>query len=95
MTNRSRGEHLAGKGGTSTEFNDYRDYSAAHVSRLSFTRRARDLGFSIDQIRALLGPRKPLAWAVPPIIDVGVGGAIEVHRAVVAQDARSCAIFRF
>jgi Cu(I)-responsive transcriptional regulator len=34
---------------------NYRDYSAAHVSRLSFTRRARDLGFSIDQIRALLG----------------------------------------
>lgn len=26
-TNRSRGEHLAGKGGTSTEFNDYRDYA--------------------------------------------------------------------
>ena len=33
---------------------NYRDYSTAHVSRLSFTRRARDLGFSIDQIRALL-----------------------------------------
>lgn len=34
---------------------NYRYYSAAHVSRLSFTRRARDLGFSIEQIRALLG----------------------------------------
>ena len=33
---------------------NYRDYSDAHVSRLSFTRRARDLGFSIEQIRALL-----------------------------------------
>jgi Cu(I)-responsive transcriptional regulator len=33
---------------------NYRDYSAAHVSRLSFTRRARDLGFSIEQIRELL-----------------------------------------
>jgi DNA-binding transcriptional MerR regulator len=32
----------------------YRDYSATHASRLSFTRRARDLGFSIEQIRALL-----------------------------------------
>ena len=31
MTNRSRGEHLAGKGGTSTEFNDYRDYSAGDI----------------------------------------------------------------
>ena len=33
MTNRSRGEHLAGKGGTSTEFNDYRDYSAGDDMR--------------------------------------------------------------
>ncbi|SIO52139.1 transcriptional regulator, MerR family [Bradyrhizobium erythrophlei] len=33
---------------------NYRDYSAEHVSRLAFTRRARDLGFSIDQIRTLL-----------------------------------------
>jgi Cu(I)-responsive transcriptional regulator len=33
---------------------NYRDYSVAHVTRLTFTRRARDLGFSIEQIRALL-----------------------------------------
>jgi Cu(I)-responsive transcriptional regulator len=33
---------------------NYREYSAAHVTRLSFIRRARDLGFSIEQIRALL-----------------------------------------
>lgn len=32
-TNRSRGEHLAGKGGTSTEFNDYRDYVAGDDMR--------------------------------------------------------------
>jgi DNA-binding transcriptional MerR regulator len=34
---------------------NYRDYSDAHVSRLAFTRRARALGFSIEQVRALLG----------------------------------------
>jgi uncharacterized protein (DUF58 family) len=28
LTNRNRGEHLSGKGGTSTEFSDYRDYVA-------------------------------------------------------------------
>ena len=28
LTNRSRGEHLTGKGGTSTEFSDYRNYVA-------------------------------------------------------------------
>jgi Cu(I)-responsive transcriptional regulator len=33
---------------------NYRDYSDEHVSRLTFTRRARDLGFSIEQIWALL-----------------------------------------
>lgn len=33
LTNRSRGEHLAGKGGTSTEFNDYRDYAAGDDTR--------------------------------------------------------------
>jgi Cu(I)-responsive transcriptional regulator len=33
---------------------NYRDYSAEHVRHLSFARRARDLGFSIEQIRELL-----------------------------------------
>jgi Cu(I)-responsive transcriptional regulator len=32
----------------------YRDYGAADIYRLAFIRRARDLGFSIDQIRDLL-----------------------------------------
>ncbi len=34
---------------------NYRAYSADHLGRLSFIRRARDLGFTLDQIRALLG----------------------------------------
>ena len=34
---------------------NYRSYDAAHLRRLSFIRRARDLGFSIDQVRELMG----------------------------------------
>ena len=36
FTNRSRGEHLSSRGGTSNEFSDYRDYSAGDDIRYVF-----------------------------------------------------------
>lgn len=35
--------------------NGYRDYSAKHIERLSFLKRARDFGFPIEDCRKLLG----------------------------------------
>lgn len=34
---------------------NYRTYEDSHLRRLSFIRRARDLGFSIDHVRELMG----------------------------------------
>lgn len=33
----------------------YRSYEGDHVTRLGFVRRARELGFTLDEVRALLG----------------------------------------
>ncbi len=33
----------------------YRSYSPEHVDRLGFVRRARELGFTLDEVRALFG----------------------------------------
>lgn len=34
---------------------NYRIYDQAHLDRLSFVKRSRDLGFTLDQVRTLLG----------------------------------------
>src|SRR5882724_8722202 len=43
---------------------NYRSYAASHVQRLTFIRRSRDLGFTIEQVRDLLqlADRKDRPW---------------------------------
>ena len=40
----------------------HRNYASAHVRRLTFIRRARELGFAIEDIRALLDLAEPVAY---------------------------------
>jgi len=52
---------------------NYRSYDPAHLRRLSFIRRARDLGFSLDQVKTLLtlsDDRKQSCAAVDDIAKV-------------------------
>ena len=43
---------------------NYRSYGSSELGRLTFIRRARNLGFAIEQVRALLKSRRRAAAAV-------------------------------
>lgn len=47
-------EHIGLLAAPARTSGNYRAYSREHLERLSFVRRARDLGFSLDQVRELL-----------------------------------------
>jgi MerR family mercuric resistance operon transcriptional regulator len=49
----------------------YRMYSSAHVDRLRFIRRARDLGLSIDEVRHLLGLADQKSKSCGKVRDLG------------------------
>ncbi|MCJ2070466.1 Cu(I)-responsive transcriptional regulator [Methylobacterium sp. J-030] len=52
----------------------YRDYGAADLHRLGFIRHARDLGFSLDRIRVLLG-----LWSDPGRSNADVKAIAKAH----------------
>ncbi|SDD95489.1 MerR family transcriptional regulator [Belnapia rosea] len=66
---------------------NYRAYTAAHLSRLSFIRRARDLGFSLDQIRTLLGIAEQQDQSCEAIDAIARGHLVDVNQKIAALQA--------
>jgi Cu(I)-responsive transcriptional regulator len=66
---------------------NYRDYSTEHVGRLTFIRRSRDLGFSIDQIRALLDLADQKAQSCKAVDAIAREHLVEVKRKLADLDA--------
>ena len=48
----------------------YRMYDTADVRRLAFVRRARELGFTLDDVRALLPCQRSMAGVLAPTHDI-------------------------
>jgi len=61
---------------------NYRSYDRAHLNRLSFIRRARDLGFSLDQIRTLLALSDDRDQPCAAIDAIARGHRAEVERKI-------------
>ena len=61
---------------------NYRLYDRDALSRLSFVRRARDLGFSLDQVRALLGLSDDRSRSCCEIDALAVAHLAEVDRKI-------------
>lgn len=75
----------------------YRTYAGEHRQRLSMIRRARELGFSVDDIRALIGLEEPRPCAeVEPIAAAHLANVrakiIDLQRleAILDQAVRGC-----
>lgn len=61
---------------------NYRAYGAPDLNRLSFIRRARDLGFSLDQVRALLELSDDKARDCATLDDLARDHLAEVERKI-------------
>jgi DNA-binding transcriptional MerR regulator len=59
---------------------NYRAYGRGHLGRLSFIRRARDLGFSIEQVKALLGLADQRERSCEAVDVIARGHLAEVER---------------
>lgn len=62
---------------------NYRAYGREHLERLSFVRRARDLGFSLDQVRELLRLSDQRDRPCEEVDRIARGHLAEVERKIV------------
>jgi Cu(I)-responsive transcriptional regulator len=61
---------------------NYRVYGASHLARLSFIRRARDLGFSLDAVRDLLTLSDEKSRSCAAVDDIAGAHLAEVDRKI-------------
>ncbi|WP_149536669.1 MerR family transcriptional regulator [Siccirubricoccus phaeus] len=66
---------------------NYRSYGTAHLERLSFVRRARELGFSLDQVRELLQLADDRGRSCEAVDQVAREHLEEVERKIAALEA--------
>lgn len=71
---------------------NYRAYGAPDLNRLSFIRRARDLGFSLDQVRALLELSDDKARDCATVDDLARAHLAEVERKIGDLEALKAAL---
>ncbi|GLI95095.1 MerR family transcriptional regulator [Methylocystis echinoides] len=62
--------------------NGYRVYGAEHLRRLSFVRRSRQLGFSLDEIRGLLRLVDDDAYTCPQVRELTLHHVVEIRRKI-------------
>lgn len=61
---------------------NYRLYDRAHLDRLSFIKRSRDLGFTLDQVRALLRLADDPAAPCGEVDEIASGHLTQVDRKI-------------
>jgi DNA-binding transcriptional MerR regulator len=66
---------------------NYRAYDRGHLNRLSFIRRSRDLGFSLEQVRALLDLADARDRSCEAVDEIARGHLAEVERKIADLEA--------
>lgn len=66
---------------------NYRSYERSHLDRLSFIRRSRDLGFSLEQVRTLLDLSDDRSRSCEAVDRVASEHLVEVDRKIAALKA--------